>query len=45
MVVRFGNSLDDSVFGEFWILDQVGRELSFGLHCEILWNRNQALEL
>jgi hypothetical protein len=35
VIVRFGDSLDDAVLGEFRILDEVGSELSFGLHGEI----------
>ena len=45
VIVRLGNSLNDSMFGEFGVLDQIGCELSFGLHCEILGNCEKAFEL
>jgi hypothetical protein len=33
------------MFGEFGVLDNVGRELSFGLHREILGNCEEAFKL
>ena len=45
MIVGFGYSLNDSVFGEFGVLDEIGCELSFGFHGEIKRKSSQALEL
>jgi len=45
VIVRLGDSLNDSMFGEFGVLDNVGRELSFGLHREILGNCEETFEL
>lgn len=45
IVVGFGYSLDDAMPGEFRILDEVGRELTFGLHGEIKWKGGEAFQV
>ena len=45
VVVGFGYSLDDSVLGEFGVLNKIGSELSFGFHGEKEWDCSEAFEL
>lgn len=45
VIVAFGYSLNDSMFGEFRVLNEVRSELTFGFHGEIKWNGDEAFEL
>ena len=45
IIVEFGNSLDEPILGELWILNQVGSELTFGFHSEIERDCSEAFEL
>jgi len=45
VIVAFGYSLNDSMFGEFRVLNEVRSELTFGFHGEIKWDGDEAFEL